>query len=297
LKPDVILTLPAHPVPYAVLGNPVGHSLSPAMQQAAFDREKIDARYYRIEADEAGLARAVERMREVPFGGWNCTVPNKVRMFELCDRRAETAENLRAVNTVVNEDGILTGHNTDGIGWSRALREAFGCGAAGVRILLLGAGGAGRGIATQALLERCPQLLIANRNIARADGLLGQLQTQFPHAAGNLRVVPWEETELAAALQESDLVVNATAAGLDAKQPAVLPARLLRPELMIFDTVYGAGAEKLRVEAETAGARWCDGLGMLLHQGAEAFSIWTKRGAPLEEMRAALQAAFSASRR
>ncbi len=293
----MILTLPAHPVPYAVLGNPVGHSLSPAMQQAAFDREKIDARYYRIEADEAGLARAVERMREVPFGGWNCTVPNKVRMFELCDRRAETAENLRAVNTVVNEDGILTGHNTDGIGWSRALREAFGCGAAGVRILLLGAGGAGRGIATQALLERCPQLLIANRNIARADGLLGQLQTQFPHAAGNLRVVPWEETELAAALQESDLVVNATAAGLDAKQPAVLPARLLRPELMIFDTVYGAGAEKLRVEAETAGARWCDGLGMLLHQGAEAFSIWTKRGAPLEEMRAALQAAFSASRR
>jgi shikimate dehydrogenase len=298
VKPDVILTLPAHPVPYAVLGSPVGHSLSPAMQQAAFDREKIDARYYRIEADEAGLARAVERMREVPFGGWNCTVPNKVRMFELCDRRAETAENLRAVNTVVNENGVLTGHNTDGTGWSRALREAFGCGAADARILLLGAGGAGRGIATQALLERCPQLLIANRNISRADDLLGQLQGQFPNAAPeNLRVVPWGETALEAALRESDLVVNATAAGLDPKEPAVLPARLLRPELLVFDTVYGAGAEKLRLEAEAAGARWCDGLGMLLHQGAEAFSIWTKRAAPLEEMRAALQAAFSASRR
>jgi shikimate dehydrogenase len=298
LKPELILTLPPRPVPYAVLGSPVGHSLSPAMQQAAFDCEKIDARYYRIEVDEAGLPRAVERMREVPFGGWNCTVPDKVRMFALCDRRAETAENLRAVNTVVNENGTLVGHNTDGIGWSRALREAFDRGAADTRILLLGAGGAGRGIATQALLEKCPQLLVANRNRARADELLGQLQAQFPDAAPqNFRVVPWEEKALGAALRESDLVVNATAAGLDKKAEVVLPARLLFPELMVFDTIYGAGAEKLRVEAGAVGARWCDGLGMLLHQGAEAFSIWTQRPAPLEEMRAALQAAFSASRR
>ena len=297
MKPELILTLPPRPVPYAVLGSPVGHSLSPAMQQTAFDHEKIDARYYRIEVDETGLERAMERMRGVPFGGWNCTVPNKVRMFELCDRRAETAENLRAVNTVVNENGTLIGHNTDGIGWSRALREAFECGAADARILLLGAGGAGRGIATQALLEKCPQLLIANRNRARAEELCASLAAQFPDLASRVRVVPWEEKALGAALRESDLVVNATAAGLDEKAGPVLEARLLRPELMVFDTVYGAGAEKLRVEAEAAGARWCDGLGMLLHQGAAAFSLWTQRAAPLEEMRASLQAAFSASRR
>jgi shikimate dehydrogenase len=298
MKPELILTLPPRPVPYAVLGSPVGHSLSPAMQQAAFDHEKIDARYYRIEVDEAGLARAVERMREVPFGGWNCTVPNKVRMFELCDRRAGTADNLRAVNTVVNENATLVGHNTDGIGWSRALREAFDRGAADTRILVLGAGGAGRGIATQALLEKCPQLLIANRNPVRAEELRASLAKQFPNVAPEkLRVVPWEEKALGAALRESELVVNATAAGLDQKAEVVLPARLLYPELMVFDTVYGAGAEKLRVEAAAAGARWCDGLGMLLHQGAEAFCIWTQRAAPLEEMRAALQAAFSASRR
>jgi shikimate dehydrogenase len=298
LKPELILTLSPRPVPYAVLGSPVGHSLSPAMQQSAFDHERIEARYYRIEVDETGLARAVERMREVPFGGWNCTVPNKGRMFELCDRRAETAENLRGVNTVVNENGMLVGHNTDGVGWSRALREAFACGAADTRILLLGAGGAGRGIGTQALLEKCPQLLIANRNIVRAEELRASLAAQFPGvAAEKLRVVPWEEKELAAALRESGLVVNATAAGLEKDAPSVLPSKLLFPELMVFDTVYGAGAEKLRVEAQAAGARWCDGLGMLLHQGAEAFSIWTKRPAPVEQMRAALQAAFSASRR
>ena len=298
MKPELILTLPPRPVPYAVLGSPVGHSLSPAMQQTAFDHEKIDARYYRIEVDEAGLARAVERMREVPFGGWNCTVPNKVRMFELCDERAKTAEILHAVNTVVNENGRLVGHNTDGLGWSRALREAFECGAADARILLLGAGGAGRGIATQALLEKCPQLLIANRKEARAHELVAQLHAQFPGVAPEkLRVVPWEEKALGSALRESDLVVNATSAGLDKNAGPVLEARLLRPELMVFDTVYGAGAEKLRAEAEAAGARWCDGLGMLLHQGAAAFSIWTKHEAPLEEMRASLQAAFSASRR
>jgi shikimate dehydrogenase len=266
------------------------------MQQAAFDHEGIEARYFRIEVGEERLHEAVERMREVPFGGWNCTVPNKVRMFELCDRRAETAENLRAVNTVVNENGRLVGHNTDGIGWLRALRDAFACGPADVRILLLGAGGAGRGIATQALLEKCPQLLMANRHEARGQDLAAQLRHQVTSSTSELRVVPWTNEALGRAVAQSDLVVNATAAGLDAREPSILDASLLRPDLKVFDTLYGAGAAKLQAEAKKAGALWCDGLGMLLHQGAAAFSLWTRREAPLEEMRAALAAAFSASR-
>jgi shikimate dehydrogenase len=145
-------------MPYAVLGSPVSHSLSPVMQQAAFDHVGLEARYYRIEVDDEGLEKAIARMRQVPFGGWNCTVPNKVKMYELCDQRADSAEQFRAVNTVVNRDGVLTGHNTDGVGWSRALREAFGRGPDELRILLLGAGGAGRAIATQAILERCPEM-------------------------------------------------------------------------------------------------------------------------------------------
>jgi len=301
VKPELILSLPAHPTPYAVLGKPIHHSLSPAMQQAAFDHAGLDARYFRIEVDEEGLARAVQHLREVPFGGWNCTVPDKVRMMELCDRCSESAERLRAVNTVVNENGVLVGHNTDGVGWSRALREAFGTGAENLRILLLGAGGAGRGIATQALLEKCPELIIANRNGARALDLLDALQTQFSsgplaRTPQNLRVISWTEPELEAALRQCDLVVNATAAGLDPKEPALLPARLIPANVMVLDTVYGAGSEKFRREVEAAGARWSDGLGMLLHQGAAAFSLWTNREAPLEIMRAALKSAFSASR-
>jgi len=298
VKPDLILSLPAQPVPYAVVGSPINHSLSPVMQQAAFDHAGLEARYFRIEADDAGLEQAVTRMRQVPFGGWNCTIPNKVKMYELCDRRAESAEQFRAVNTVVNEGGVLTGHNTDGVGWSRALRDAFGRGPGELRILLLGTGGAGRALATQAILERCPELIVANRNAGRARELLNHLNAQFStgplaRTPQNLRAVGWDEPELEAALREVDLVVNATSAGLDPKAPAILPARILPANLLVFDTVYGAGCEKFRHEVETAGAQWSDGLGMLLHQGAAAFTLWTGRDAPLEIMRQALQSSLS----
>jgi len=301
VKHDSILTLPSRPVPYAVLGSPVHHSLSPVMQQAAFDHLEVDARYFRIEVDETKLDRAVKHLRLVPFGGWNCTVPNKMRMLELCDRPSESAERFRAVNTVVNEKGVLVGHNTDGTGWSRALQEAFGKSAGELRILLLGAGGAARAIATQALLEKCPRLIVASRKIGRARELIDQLQAQFAggplaRTEADLQAISLEPPELERALGEVDLVVNATSAGLKPDEPSILPARLIPPHLMVFDTIYGAGCHKLRHEVEIAQARWSDGLGMLLHQGAAAFSLWTGRDAPVEIMRSALQSAFSASR-
>ncbi len=298
MKPDNILTLPADPVPYAVVGSPINHSLSPGMQQAAFDHFEIEARYYRIEADDVALEKAVTRMRQVPFGGWNCTIPNKVRMYELCDRRAESAEQFRAVNTVVNENGVLVGHNTDGVGWTRALREAFGRGPEELRILLLGTGGAGRALATQAILDKCPLLIVANRDPKRAQELLLHLNTQFfsgplARTPENLRAVKWDDKSLEPALREVDLVLNATSAGLDPKAPPVLPARMIPASVRVFDTVYGHSSEKFRLEVEAAGAKWSDGLGMLLHQGAEAFSLWTKRDAPVEVMRQALKHSLS----
>jgi len=301
LKPDVIFSLPSDPVPYAVLGRPINHSLSPVMQQAAFDHLDINGRYYRIEVDEEGLSRAVERMCQVPFGGWNCTIPNKVKMHELCDKHAESAVQFRAVNTVVNEDGILVGHNTDGIGWSRALKEAFGRGPDELRILLLGTGGAGRAIATQALLEKCPELIVTNRNPVRASELLLHLNAQFSigplsRTPEDLRAIRWSDDELASTLRSVDLVVNATSAGLDPKAPPILSSPIIPPNLLVFDTIYGDGCAKLRHEVEAAGARWSDGMGMLLHQGAAAFSLWTGQEAPIEIMRQALQDAFSASR-
>jgi shikimate dehydrogenase len=181
-------------------------------------------------------------------------------MYELCDHKTESAEQFRAVNTVVHKDGALTGHNTDGAGWTRALRDAFDRGPGDLRILLLGAGGAGRAIATQAILEKCPELSIANRDGRRAHDLLGQLNAQFSKGPlarkpENLRAVRWTEPELEKALSQADLVVNATSAGLDPKLPPILPARMLPDRLLVFDTVYGAGCEKFRREVEMAGAR------------------------------------------
>jgi shikimate dehydrogenase len=294
-----ILTLPARPTPYAVLGSPIAHSLSPIMQQAAFDQCGLEARYYRIEVPEDKLPGAIEHLKAVGFGGWNCTVPLKIRMLEKCDRLAESAQNLGGVNTVVNEGGALTGHSTDGIGWSRALREAFDCGPSDVRILLLGAGGAGRAVATQALLENCPRLVIANRNAGRARAVADDLEARIlrgPDApTGTVEVIAWDD--ISGALSTVDLVVNATSIGLDPQAPPVLPARVLNDKLLIFDTVYGAGCAKFQQEVEASGARWTDGLGMLLHQGAAAFTLWTGREAPVDVMREALQGAFSASRR
>ncbi len=292
-----ILTLPPKPTPYAVLGSPIAHSLSPIMQQAAFDHVRFEARYYRIDVPEEKLAGAISHLRAVGFGGWNCTVPLKIGMAGLCDRRAESAETFGAVNTVVNENGVLVGHSTDGIGWSRALREAFACGPADLRILVLGAGGAGRSVAIQALLENCPRLVLANRNAGRARALADELEATMlggSPARGRLKVKNWDE--IPALLEEIDLVVNATSAGLSPGAPAVLPARVLRSGLLVFDTVYGSGSLNFQAEVLSAGARWCDGLGMLLHQGAAAFRLWTGLDAPLDVMRDALQDAFSASR-
>ena len=240
-------------------------------------------------------------MRQVPFGGWNCTIPNKVKMFELCDQHADSAKLFRAVNTVVNEDNVLVGHNTDGIGWSRALHEAFGRSPGELRILLLGTGGAGRAIATQALLEKCPDLIIANRNPTRAQELLNQLNAQFctgplARKPNDLRAIRWSEETLAETLKSVDLVVNATSAGLDPKAPPILAAHLMPSTLLVFDTIYGDGCVKFQKEVEAAGAKWSDGMNMLLHQGAAAFSLWTNQAAPLEIMRQALTGAFSASR-
>jgi shikimate dehydrogenase len=293
-----ILTLPAKPTPYAVLGSPVSHSLSPIMQQMAFDHFGIEARYYRIEVPEEKLASAVGHLKAVTFGGWNCTVPLKTRMFELCDRRGDSAEKFGTVNTVVNENGTLVGHSTDGVGWSRALRGAFDRSPGDLRILVLGAGGAGRAIAIQALLENCPRLVIANRNSGRARALADELVTKFLGGAkgqNRLSVVAWDE--IPSALHDIDLVVNATSTGLATGAPSVLPASMMNDKLLVFDTVYGAGSVNFRRETEAAGAKWTDGLGMLLHQGAASFSLWTGRDAPVELMREALQSAFSASRR
>jgi len=274
------------PSAYGVLGDPIAHSRSPAMQQAAFDFYGLSCVYYRLHIRSSELTLAVSALRGVPFGGWNCTLPHKVAMAGLCDELAPSARQFGSVNTVVVQNGgWLVGHNTDGLGWSCALRDAFGVGPEHERILLLGAGGAGRAVAIQALIEGCPQLIIANRNEVRGRELLVELE---PFAGSSQIELTDFSSGLSESLARSTLVVNATSAGLDTNADPILVASQLPSGIRLFDTIYGMGSEKLRMECKRANISWCDGLGMLLYQGAEAFRLWTGNEPPLSNMRSAL---------
>lgn len=296
LTPADLVSLPAEPAPYGVIGHPVGHSLSPAMQLAAFQAAGIPAQYPRLEISPDDLPAAVDAMRRKPFSGWNCTVPHKAAMLALVDARDATADAAGGVNTVLNEDGRLTGFSTDGTGWVRAIREDFGLDVRDLRVLVLGAGGAGQAIARQCALEGCERLVIANRTFEKARDLAQRLAPHF-HSARlqgadlRLKAVALEEAAIARELHTIDLVVNGTSSGLRASDPPVLPARILQPHLCVHDTIYRPARTGLLRAAQEAGARTANGLSMLLHQGALAWEIWTGRSAPLEAMRAALKAA------
>lgn len=281
------------PTPYAVLGYPVTHSLSPSFQRAAFAKLGLDAQYHRIETPQEKLPAVVQAMKAQRFGGWNCTLPLKIDMLGLVDEANDTARTFGAVNTVINDNGKLIGFNTDGEGWVAAIREEFGVDVRDLRILILGAGGAGRGLATQAALEKCQRLVLVNRTASRAQELAKQLEPLIASdrligPKARLVALPWDENAIASELTDIDLLVNATSSGLKPGDPHLLPARLLTPNLLVYDTIYKPHRTPLLQSAEQAGARVANGLSMLLHQGAAAFSLWTGQAAPLPEMRAAL---------
>ena len=176
----------------------------------------------------------------------------------------------------------------------RAIRGEFGVDLRDLRVLILGAGGgAGRAIAMQCGLERCERLVLVNRTPAKAEELLRELAPSFegPHVSGpgaRLSLIPMEEAALRAEIARTDLIINCTSVGMKSTDPSPLPASLLQPHLLVFDTIYTTSRTKLMQAADDAGARSANGLSMLLHQGAISFGIWFDREAPLEVMRAAL---------
>lgn len=297
---ETIGQIASAPKPYAVLGYPVTHSLSPSFQRAAFAALHLPAQYHRIETPAEKLPAVVAAMKAQQFGGWNCTLPLKIDMLGLVDEATEAARLLGAVNTVLHDNGRLIGFNTDGEGWVAAMREEFGVDVRDLRIMILGVGGAGRALATQAALEKCQRLVLVNRTASRAQELASQLAPvintdKLLGAHARIEAIPWDEDIIARELADIDLLVNATSSGLKSYDPPLLPARVLSPSLLVYDTIYKPNRTKLLLNAEQADARVANGLSMLLHQGAAAFSLWTGQPAPIAAMRTALQQAASAT--
>jgi len=277
------------------MGDPVAHSLSPEMQNAALRETGLEMQYARFQVSVNELKQALTLARDRDFVGANLTLSHKVHAAKFLDAIDDEARESGAVNTVAMRDGKLVGFNTDGAGFSRAIREQFSVDLRDLRVLILGAGGAGRAIAFECAREGCERLVIVNRTGEKAEMLARALQNYFsgPRVLGpvaRLQTIAWEDAALRFQIANSDLVVNATPLGLNRSDPSPIPARLLAPHLMVYDTVYLRGDSRtpLAAAAAEAGARAAAGLSMLLHQGARAFEIWFGRSAPIEAMRQAL---------
>src|SRR6266567_42027 len=232
------------PIRLGVFGDPVGHSLSPQMQNAALKSCKIDMQYARFQISPDELQSALDLIRELNFVGVNLTTPHKIGASKLMDEIDDNARRIGAINTVRVDNAKLCGHNT-------------------------------------------------NRNFATAQKLAEELREYFagPRVLGpvpRLLAIPWEEAAIRFQIAHLDLIVNATLLGLNRSDPSPIPARLLAPHLMVYDTVYREGRTPFVAAAIEAGARAANGFSMLLYQGALAFEIWFEREAPIEAMRKAL---------
>lgn len=259
----------SRPDRYAVVGNPVHHSLSPRIHTLFAEQTGQDMTYEARRGTPGQFAEEVGGWLSGELRGVNVTVPFKEEACQLAAVLSERARRAGAANTLWRDkDGRIHGDNTDGVGLLRDLEDHLDCPLEGRRILILGAGGATRGI-LQPLLERTPrELVIANRTPARAEGLA----QDFADLAGPARLAACALD----ALPEGpfDLILNATAAGL-AEQGLELPAHLVGPDTVAYDLVYGPAARRFLDWADAAGcARGSDGLGMLVEQAAEAFAIW-----------------------
>jgi shikimate dehydrogenase len=281
------------PIRLGVFGDPVAHSLSPQMQNAAIEQSKIDMQYARFHIRPNELASALAFVSKLDFVGVNLTLPHKIDAVGLVDELDENAKRIGAVNTIKIDNGKLRGFNTDGRGFSRAIREEFSVDLRDLRVMVLGAGGGARAIALQCAKENCERLVIANRTVEKAQKLADDLREFFagPKVLGpvpRLQALSLDESAIRFQIANVDLVVNATPLGLSRGDASPIPARLLAPHVMVYDTIYSDKHTPLVSAAMEAGARAANGLSMLLHQGALAFEIWFQREAPLDVMRKAL---------
>jgi shikimate dehydrogenase len=270
-----------------LIGHPVAHSLSGAMQQAAFDAMGIDATYELWDRAPIDLGDAIVEIRGGDeFLGANITIPHKERVVPMIDRLTEEAHATGAVNTITREGRRLVGHNTDVAGFSAGLDKLVGRAKMPRQAVVLGAGGGARAVVFGLIREGFTRIVVFNRHLHRAEGLVKHFGRSAAHM--ELRAMPWHPSIIESELGKARILVNATSIGLAADESPI-PADVLTPELLVLDLIYNR--TRLLRDAEAAGATAQDGATMLLHQGAAAFTLWTGQPAPLDLMAEALAAA------
>lgn len=276
-----------HTVLTGLLGSPVAHSISPLMHNEAFRLLGLDYVYLCFDVGTDGLQTAVEGLRTMHARGFNLTMPDKKLMCRFCDRLSKASQLCGSVNTVVNDDGVLTGYTTDGIGYMDAARDA-GYELRGRTITVLGAGGASASICTQAALDGVRRIHVFNRP-GRSYDSMAQLAERLT-AATDCKVTiadTADEEALRASIAESYMLINASSVGMAPLEDACLirdPA-VLKPTLIVSDIIYHPEQTKLLRLAEENGCRTFNGLYMLLYQGAAAFKLWTGQDMPVLQIK------------
>ncbi len=264
-----------------IIGDPIEHTMSPVMHNAAFKNKGVDYVYLAFRVKKEELSKAIEGMRALNIRGLNITIPHKVAVIPFLDELDSLADKIGAINTVVNNDGVLKGYNTDATGFLQALRER-GIEPKGKSVVILGAGGASRAISF-ILAERGSSLVILNRTWDKAKICTDRISEIFQREATALKL---DRENLAAALSKADILINATSVGMSPNiDETPVTSDLLRPSLVVYDIVNNPIKTRLQREAEAVGAKTISGLDMLVWQGALAFEKWTSLKAPVELMR------------
>jgi shikimate dehydrogenase len=266
-----------------VIGDPIEHTLSPIMHNAAFNALNLDYVFLAFKVKPAEVENAVNGMRALNIRGLNVTMPHKTSVLRFLDRTDLSAQIINSVNTILNRDNKLFGFNTDGIGALKALREN-GVELKGRKVLLLGAGGAARAIA-YTMAKEADELAVLNRSLKPAQELAKLLEK-----TANKKIISGSLSpkEIQQNLQDSDVLINATSVGMKPKgEESPIAPKLLRPNLSVMDIVYNPIETKLAKDAKAAGAKVVSGVEMLIYQGAASFEIWTGKSAPVDVMRQA----------
>jgi shikimate dehydrogenase len=277
----------------AVFGSPIRHSASPAMHNAAFAALGLDWRYLAFEVDPKNLRAAIAGAQAMNFAGINLTVPHKLLAVDMVDALDESAKKWGAVNTIKFEvqspkskvqssqpaEVCAVGYNTDANAITQSLREDLKLELRGAKVLLLGAGGAGRTAALKLAAENIAELFLVNRTPSKAEEIAAEIKKQFPSV----------KVAVGYPAASVNLILNATSLGLKADDASPLDEKQFSLTHAVYDMIYRPAETKLLAAAKAAGCKTANGLGMLLHQGAKAFEIWTGKIAPLAVMRRALE--------
>lgn len=265
--------------------SPAKHSISPKMHNLAFKETNIDAIYLAFDVSNETLADSIQTIRTFDMLGANLSMPNKIAAINYMDELSESAKLIGAINTIVNQEGKLIGHNTDGIGFCESLREAK-VSIKGTTMTLLGAGGAAIAMVTQAALDGMKEIYIFSRKSPNYDQMEEKIKKIMEETTCSIILTEWnEEQKLAEALAKSNLLVNATSVGMKEKQSPIKNSQLLREDLTIYDAIYDPRETLLLKQAKEKGAKTINGLGMLIYQGAAAFELWTGTKMPIEKIK------------